>query len=213
MASGRVWLNEPPRWSVDGDTITMHTGARTDFWCRTMQDILSAEDWAARALEPPLYVVDNGHFLYETVRGDFSASSFASGDYNAQYDQVGLFLRQDADNWLKASVEVIYGSWSPKYTYSNPSHVFGVTLTTNGWSAWAPLPESPANPPGVWVRISRSGNTYFVDYSEDGERFDLANMFSMPGVDEIMVGIYATPPTGFGFDARVDHYSLVRGSA
>ncbi len=210
MASEQVWLNEPPRWSVDGETITMHTGARTDFWCRTMQDILSAEDWAARALEPPLYVVDNGHFLYETVSGDFTASGFASGDYNAQYDQVGLFLRDDADNWLKASVEVIYGSWSPDYHLSNPAHVFGVTLTTNGWSAWAPLPESPANPPGVWVRVHRQGSTYLVDYSEDGERFDLVNMFSMPGVDEIMVGVYATSPTGFGFDARIDHYSLVR---
>ena len=105
-------------------------------------------------------MVDNGHFLYETVSGDFTASGFASGDYNAQYDQVGLFLRDDADNWLKASVEVIYGSWSPDYHLSNPAHVFGVTLTTNGWSAWAPLPESPANPPGVWVRVHRQGSTY-----------------------------------------------------
>ena len=213
MKGERLWLNEPPEWSMVGDTLTMHTGARTDFWCRTMQDEMSAQDWEDRALEPPEYVVDNGHLYYEVVDGDFTLTARVGGDYNAQYDQVGLFLRQDADNWLKATVEVIYGSWSPNYHYSNPAHIVGCTLTVDGWSAWAPLPESENNPTTIWVRVSRSNNTFFVDYSETGERFDLVKVFSMPGADELMVGAYSTSPTGFGFDARVDHFSMVRGGS
>ena len=213
MDGAGAWLNEPPEWNMAGDTLTLRTGPHTDFWARTMGDQMSAQDWADRALEPPLYVVDNGHFYYEVVEGDFTVTARASGDFNAQFDQVGLFLRQDADNWLKASVEVIYGTWSPMYTYSNPANIFGCTLTRDGYSAWSPLPESENNPSTVWVRMSRSGDTFFADYSETGEGFSVVNMFSMPDAgDSLMVGIYATSPTGQGFDARVDNYSLVRGS-
>ncbi len=29
------WYNEPPRWTVDGDTITIRSGPKTDFWRTT----------------------------------------------------------------------------------------------------------------------------------------------------------------------------------
>ena len=210
MENERVWLGEPPEWSEVGDTITVRTRARTDFWCRTGQDDLTADDWSALNLEPPEYVVDNGHFLYEVAQGDFIATARVSGDFNAQYDQVGLMVRQDADNWLKSSVEVFYGGWSERYQYSNPAHLVGCTLTTDGWSAFSPLPESETNPTAAWIRVTREGATFWVDYSGTGERFDLINNFSMPGARDVMVGLYATSPTGDGFDAQFDHYSLVK---
>ncbi|MGF1617794.1 MAG: DUF1349 domain-containing protein [Acidimicrobiia bacterium] len=202
-------MNEPPQWNTDGDTLTMRTGPKTDFWCRTMQDVMSPQEFAEKDLEPPEFLVDTGHFYYEVVKGDFTLTAQVGGDYNYQYDQVGLYIRQDADTWLKACVEVVYGSWSPRYTYSNPAHIVACTHTVDGWSGWSPLPESENNPPTVWFRVTRSGDTFFVDYSETGERWDLIKVFSMPGADELMVGVYATSPNGFGFDARIEHFSLV----
>lgn len=211
MEGKQVWLGEPPpAWTADGDALQIRTKGNTDFWCRTFADQLSPEDYKTFGLPPGVYVRDNGHFYYEPVSDEFVATARVSGDYNSQYDQVGLMVRQDADTWLKASVEVVYGMWADRYPYSNPAYLISCTLTQNGWSEWSVLPESADNPSVVWIRVTREGPTYYVDYSVDGERFELIKVFSLPNAAEVMVGRYASSPAGDGFDARWDHYSLIR---
>jgi len=49
------WYNEPPVWQVQNDTITVTSGAKTDFWRHTHYN----------------FVRDNGSFFYQPVQGDF----------------------------------------------------------------------------------------------------------------------------------------------
>ena len=69
------WYNEPPRWTAQGDSVTMLSASQTDFW--RLAGI-------AR---------DNGHFYYQRQAGDFLMQCKFSGEYNAQYDQAGLMAR------------------------------------------------------------------------------------------------------------------------
>jgi regulation of enolase protein 1 (concanavalin A-like superfamily) len=67
------WLNEPPQWREEEGTLTVTTGARTDFWRETHDG----------------FVRDDGHLRGARVGGDFSATATVSGDYRALYEQAG----------------------------------------------------------------------------------------------------------------------------
>ena len=49
------WYNEPPWWTVEGDTITMRSGPKTDFWRTTHYG----------------FIRDSGHFYHHPIAGDF----------------------------------------------------------------------------------------------------------------------------------------------
>ena len=59
------WYNEPPVWEIQGETITVTSGAKTDFWRQTHYG----------------FIRDNGHFFYQPVQGDFIVEVKVSGEY------------------------------------------------------------------------------------------------------------------------------------
>ena len=83
------WMNEPASWRVSGSRIAVHTRPKTDFWRKTFYG----------------YVTDNGHFLYLPVTGDFTFEARIGGNYRDLYDQAGLMVRVDAENWMKCGTE------------------------------------------------------------------------------------------------------------
>ncbi len=110
------WLNAPPHWREDGNTLHVTTGDRTDFWCRTHYG----------------FVRDNGHFRHVETAGDFTASVTVDAAYTQLYDQAGLMVRVDAGNWLKTGIEFTDGA----------AH-FSTVVTRDGYSDWSQfrLPE------------------------------------------------------------------------
>lgn len=186
------WMNEPPKWNDDGKTLTIEAAGDTDFWCNTFVD----------------YVKDSGHFYYEIVPGDFVATVRFEAEYRDQYDQAGLFVRQDANNWLKCGVEIVNGTWARDYKYRGSAHLIMAGLTANGWSEWATLPQLPENPPHVWMRMIREGKTLFVDYSLDGKDFTVLKLCALPTAKELWIGRYAAAPSGTGFTSRFTSYQV-----
>jgi regulation of enolase protein 1 (concanavalin A-like superfamily) len=187
-----LWLHEPPEWNDDGSKLSFRTKGGVDFWRSTLVNT----------------VADDGHLYYNEVNGDFAATVRVSGDYRDQYDQAGLFVRQDQNNWLKCGVEHIMGNWAERYKYDGSALVVCSGLTTNGWSEWSPLPQLPKNPDFVWMQVVREGKTFFVSFSLDGSKYHVIKLFALPDATKVLVGRYATSPAGKGFNVSFDSYSL-----
>lgn len=210
MSQDTAWLGEPPEWRTEGSMLHVRTEARTDFWCRTLQDQMNTGDFATLGLDPGEYVVDSGHFYFDMVAGDFSVTVKVSGEFSDQYDQAGLFIRHDSREWLKVGIELVDGKWADRYPYRGTALLVGATVTRGGWSDWSVLPQFDHNPPAVWFRVTRQGRTGYVDFSLDGEEYRLMRVLSFPDVAELKVGRYASSPTGEGFIALFDEYLLLQ---
>src|SRR5512133_1752957 len=158
------WLNEPPAWQENGDALTITAGPRTYFWRKT-------HDGGVR---------DSGHFYYRTIDGDFSAEIKVSGAYAGLYDQAGLMVRLDEKTWLKCGIEYLDGVQQAS------------VVVTREFSDWSVLPL--ANPPAIWLRVSRHEATLEVRYSLDGTNYTLIRQAYLTEAPTLQVGPMQAAP-------------------
>src|SRR5699024_4548843 len=82
---------EPSRWKAEGETLAITTEPHTDLWQRTYYHF--------RNDSAPVFQIETEERYFSfTVRTDFSQS-------HHRFDQCGVALYLDSENWLKASVE------------------------------------------------------------------------------------------------------------
>jgi uncharacterized protein len=172
------WLNEPPSWQTEGDTITVKAGPQTDFWRRT-------HDNGRR---------DSGHFLYEQITGDFTAQVKVSGDYVGLYDHAGLMVRLSETVWLKCGVEFVEGVQ------------YASAVITHDWSDWSIRPLD--NPPSIWLKVVRHGGSVEVYFSTDGVKFDMIRQGYLTEEPTVGVGMMFAAPKGDGFTVRFDDFTV-----
>lgn len=174
------WLNEPGEWTQADGGLTVTPDAGSDFWRLTHYG----------------FIHDNGHAWLEPVAGDFTASVSFTADYRAQYDQAGLMVRVDAENWLKTGIEFVDGSCLLS------------AVVTRGHSDWsvAPLDQCPGE---VWLRVVKTGESYDILASLDGSEFKTIRVTHLPG-DSVSVGPTACAPTDAGFIARFHDFRVMR---
>lgn len=173
------WLNEPPSWRIDGETMTVAAGAKTDFWRTTHYG----------------FIRDNGHVYGEIVGGDFAAEVTIRGQYAAQYDQAGLMVRRDERTWLKCGIEYVDGGQQASAV---------VTRDFSDWSV-TPLAGSPA---ALWLQVRRRGDTLEVHYAVDGGAPALLRLAYFPPEGEVLVGPMCAAPDGDGFTVHFDQFHL-----
>lgn len=173
------WLNEAPEWAHTNDRITMVTAPETDFWRIT-------HDNGTR---------DSGHFYYQPVRGDFTATVRFSGAYTALYDQAGLMLRLDDKTWIKAGIELFEGVQQAS------------VVVTRGMSDWSVLPLADA-PQALMLRLERHAHTVEVAYSVDGSVYTMLRQAYFPPEPDAMIGVMACSPTGTGFRAQFEDFTV-----
>ena len=102
-----TWLNEPT-WQISNDLLIVNTGPDSDFWQRTHYGFRR----------------DNGHALLKEIPPTASIRAHFTFTPNAQYDQCGILIRVDENNWFKCSIE-----------YETPTQSrLGSVLTTSGYS-------------------------------------------------------------------------------
>ena len=82
------WYNPPRNELVDGKFI-VYTSPETDFWQRTHYG----------------FKRDNGHRYTTIVNYNFSVTVRTESYPQKRYDQCGLIVRIDSDNWKKVSIE------------------------------------------------------------------------------------------------------------
>lgn len=171
------WLNEPNKWSVEGDVIRVTSDAETDFWRKTHYG----------------FIRDSGHFFYQPVTGDFVAEVRFSGAYSDLYDQAGLMVRSDETTWVKCGIEYVHGM---QYVSA---------VVTRDYSDWSvvPLPDPPST---VWLRVMREGATLEVNFSLNGVDYTMIRTAHLTSTASVNVGIMCASPEGAGFEALFDGF-------
>jgi regulation of enolase protein 1 (concanavalin A-like superfamily) len=170
------WTREPADYSVAQDKIEIVTKPHTDLWQRTYYHFRNDN-------APVLQLETEEKFFSFTVRTEF--------DSKHRFDQCGIVLYLDSENWLKASVE---------YENEEFQHL-GSVVTNLGYSDWATT-EISASVKSMWYRLSRREDDYCLECSEDGLKFRQMRVCHMwKGADTIRFGIYACSPEESSFKA------------
>ena len=173
------WFNEPTKWEIKNNSLTMNVTPQSDYW----------------RISHYGFTVDDAPFLYTLRGGEFEVKVKVTGDYTARYDQAGLKLRVDHENYIKAGIEFVDG----KYNLSTV-----VTHHTSDWSIIAL--DRPV--PFVWIKAVRRLDAIEVFYSFDDVTYTLMRNAWMPDNHPIMVGVMAACPDGNGFKACFDNFSI-----
>ena len=108
-----VWTRPPKQYRIAADQIEITTQPHTDLWQRTYYHF--------RNDNAPLLQMETSELYFSfVVKTDFSAACH-------RFDQCGVVLYLDSENWLKASVEFEDGQFQ---------HL-GSVVTNEGYSDWA----------------------------------------------------------------------------
>ena len=178
-----TWTREPSSYTVTQDTVEIVTNPHTDLWQRTYYHFRN----------------DNAPvFQMETDEKYFSFVVKTEFESHHRFDQCGVVMYLDSDNWLKASVE---------YENREFQHL-GSVVTNLGYSDWATT-AIDASLKSMWYRFSRREDDYRLECSQDGVTFHQMRICHMhKGGGTIRFGIYACSPEDSSFKARFSHMAL-----
>lgn len=160
------WIRTPKQYEVTEDRVVIITEPHTDLWQRTYYHFRNDN-------APVLQLETDEQFFSFVVKTDF--------DTKVRYDQSGIVMYLDSDNWLKASVE-----------YENDKiQRLGSVVTNNGYSDWSSV-DIDASIKSMWFRFSRREDDFCIENSVDGVNFKqmrICHMFNAK--EKISFGIYA----------------------
>ena len=90
------WFNEPESWEIkDSKTMTMFVTPQSDYW----------------RISHYGFTVDDAPFYYATYGGEFEAKVKVSGEYKTRFDQAGIMLRIDHENYNLSMASTILVQW------------------------------------------------------------------------------------------------------
>lgn len=170
------WIFEPKTYSISDEKVIIKTEPKTDFWQRTYYGFKNDN-------APALLVNTNKKRFSFIVKTQF--------DSKHRFDQCGVIIYQNSDNWVKASIE-----------YENDEYQrLGSVVTNYGYSDWATIDIS-AKHKEMYYRLSRRESDYCIENSYDGINFKQMRIFHLfEGSDEIRIGVYACSPENSSFNA------------
>ncbi|MCB9077780.1 MAG: DUF1349 domain-containing protein [Anaerolineaceae bacterium] len=175
MPAGFYWFNPPAHYQF-GDGLELYTGPQTDFWQRTHYG----------------FERDDGHCLLTKLAGDFAVTTQVEFRPKAQYDQCGLIVRVDSQNWVKTSTE---------YESAHESRL-GSVVTNLGYSDWATQTIS-SEQTVMSYRISKRGRDFLIESALAGEPWQQLRVAHLHQLTEpVEVGVYACSPIGQNFWCR-----------
>ncbi|MBR2995369.1 MAG: DUF1349 domain-containing protein [Lachnospiraceae bacterium] len=177
MTEKMNWTREPENYSITEDRIEITTEPGTDLWQRTYYHFRNDN-------APALQFETDEKFFSFIVKTDFT-------DAHHRFDQCGIVLYLDSENWLKGSVE---------YENEQFQHL-GSVVTNHGYSDWATT-AIPTDVRTMWYRLSRREDDYCIECSQDGEHFTQMRVCHLwEGAGTIRFGIYACSPESSSFKA------------
>ena len=172
-----VWTRPPKQYRIAADKIEMTTQPHTDLWQRTYYHFRNDN-------APLLQMETSEPYFSFVVKTDFSAACH-------RFDQCGVVLYLDSENWLKASVEYENGAFQ---------HL-GSVVTNEGYSDWATT-AIDGSIRTMWYRLSRRGDDYRLECSRDGADFSQMRVCHLRrGGGAIRFGLYACSPEDSSFTA------------
>ena len=170
------WTRNPKEYVISDKKIEIVTLPHTDLWQETYYHFKNDN-------APVLQLTTDERYFSFVVKTQF--------DSKHRFDQCGIVMYLDSQNWLKASIE---------YENEKFQHL-GSVVTNNGYSDWATT-EIDANIKSMWYRFSRREDDYCVECSSDGIIFKQMRICHMhKGNGTISFGIYACSPEDSSFKA------------
>jgi regulation of enolase protein 1 (concanavalin A-like superfamily) len=170
------WFNQPAAFEISNG-LSISTKEKTDFWQGTHYGFRK----------------DDGHCLLTDIGTDFCIETKIESKPTTRYDQCGLFVRIDQDNWIKCSLE-----------YENREYSrLGSVVTNFSYSDWA-TQDVPSSNQTRWYRIDRRGKDFLLRHSADGnswEQMRITHLHNCAG--SVSAGIYACSPIGGGFVCKI----------
>jgi regulation of enolase protein 1 (concanavalin A-like superfamily) len=173
------WFNEPENWSVKNNVLTMDVTPQSDYW----------------RISHYGFTVDDAPFLYAMRGGEFEVKVRISGEYKVRFDQAGLMLRIDKENYIKTGIEFVDG----KYNLS--------TVVTHKTSDWSVIElDEPVE--YVWIKAVRRLDAVEIFYSFDDKEYTMMRNCWLQDNTPVMVGMMAACPDGSGFKVRFDNFRI-----
>jgi len=178
-----VWTREPESFAIAEDRIEIVTKPHTDLWQRTYYHFRNDN-------APVLQLETDEPYFSFTVKTEFESKH--------RFDQCGVVMYLDSENWLKGSIE---------FENERFQHL-GSVVTNNGYSDWATT-EIPADVKSMWYRLSRREDDYCIECSEDGVTFKQMRICHMHhGKGTIRFGVYACSPEDSSFKATFTNMEM-----
>ena len=179
------WTREPESCKIDSDMVEIVTKPHTDLWQRTYYHFQN-DNAPVFQME-----IEEKYFSF-VVKTEYTES-------HHRFDQCGIVMYLDSENWLKASVE---------YENEEYQHL-GSVVTNNGYSDWATTAIDPSIKT-MWYRFSRREDDYCIECSTDGAVFSQMRICHMhKGGGKIRFGIYACSPEESSFKAVFSNMQLM----
>ena len=170
------WTREPEQYTITEDKVEIITQANTDLWQRTYYHFRNDN-------APVLQLETDEQYFSFVVKTEFESKK--------RFDQCGIVMYLDSENWIKASIE-----------YENDKiQRLGSVVTNNGYSEWATT-DVDASIKSMWFRFSRRENDFCIENSSDGVNYNqmrICHMFQV--TEKIPFGIYACSPEDSSFRA------------
>ena len=173
------WFNEPSQWKIKDKKLTLFATPQSDYW----------------RIAHYGFTVDDAPFLYTTYGGEFEAKVKITGDYKVRYDQAGMMIRIDHENYIKTGIEYVDGKYNLSAVVTHhTSDGRGITL------------DRPV--PFVWIKAVRRLDAVEIYYSFDDKEYTLMRIAWMQDNTPVQVGLMAASPDGQGFQASFEHFQV-----
>lgn len=177
LTANMRWTRKPKEYQICSDRIEITTQPHTDLWQRTYYHFQNDN-------APVLQAETEEPYFSFVVRTDYR-------DSRCRFDQCGVVVYLDSENWLKASVE---------YENKEISYL-GSVVTSGGYSDWATTQIS-SSVKTMWYRLSRREDDFRIECSDDGVVFHqmrICHLHKASG--KIRFGVYACSPEDSSFTA------------
>lgn len=174
-----TWFNEPSEWTVSNNALSMFVTPKSDYWRVSHYG----------------FTVDDAPFFYTERGGEFEVKVKISAKYKTRFDQAGLMLRIDHENYIKAGIEFVDG----KYNLS--------TVVTHRTSDWSIIPVDKETP-FIWIKAVRRLDAVEFFYSFDDKEYVMMRNAWLQDNKPVLVGVMGASPDGEGFQANFEHFSI-----
>ncbi len=176
LKNNLIWTREPKNKKITENIVEIITESNTDLWQRTYYGFKNDN-------APILQIETEEKYFSFIVKTQFESKN--------RFDQCGIAMYLDSENWLKASIE-----------YENDKYQrLGSVVTNEGYSDWATTDIS-ADIKEMWYRFSRRESDYCIENSIDGVNFKQMRICHInKGANKIRFGIYACSPEKSSFKA------------
>ena len=177
------WTREPLSFDISSEKIEIITKPHTDLWQRTYYHFRNDN-------APVLQMSTEKKYFSFIVKTEFESKH--------RFDQCGVVVYLDNENWLKGSIE---------YENETFQHL-GSVVTNNGYSDWATT-EISASIKAMWYRLSRREDDFCIECSTDGKIYHQMRICHLSkAANKISFGIYACSPENSSFRATFSNMEV-----